>query len=143
MYQPETPCPPAYSIRTQLARFDAFRTELNQQRPHEAIEDETPASRYVPRLESSHVELATIEYPPGFNVRTVAASSRIRWKSALVTIGHALEASQSESRRWTGCTPAWRRASSRAHTAAALERCLGIVVMTCAVTTISRSLISS
>jgi transposase InsO family protein len=87
----ETLRPPAYSIRTQQARFDAFRTEFNQERPHEAIEDETPASRYTPSLREFPRRLASIEYPPGFNVRTVAANGRIRWKSALVTIGHALE----------------------------------------------------
>lgn len=44
----ETLRPPAYSIRAQRAGFDAFRTEFNQERPHEASEDETPASRYTP-----------------------------------------------------------------------------------------------
>lgn len=58
---------------------------------HEAIEDETPASRYTPSLREFPRRLATIEYPASFNVRTVAASGRIRWKSALITIGHALE----------------------------------------------------
>lgn len=32
-----------------------------------------------------------LEYPAHFNVRKVAASGRIRWKSAMVTIGHARE----------------------------------------------------
>ena len=34
---------------------------------------------------------SAIEYPSDFTVRRVAASGRIRWKSALVTIGRALE----------------------------------------------------
>gem|GEM_PF-4239669 len=37
------------------------------------------------------VATTTIEYPAHFTVRKVAASGRIRWRSALVTIGHALE----------------------------------------------------
>jgi len=87
----ETLCPPASCMRTQQARFDAFQTEFNQDRPHEGIDDETPASRYTPSPRAFPRRLTAIEYPTGFNVRRVAASGRIRWKSALVTIGHALE----------------------------------------------------
>ena len=100
----ETLRPPAYSIRAQQARFDAFRTEFNQERPHEAIEDDTPASRYTPSLRQFPRRIDTVEYPAGYKVRTVAAGGRIRWKSAHVTIGHALEASQSASKRCTACT---------------------------------------
>ena len=76
---------------TQQSRFDAFQLEFNQERPHEGIDDETPASRYVASEREFPRRLRAIEYPTTFNVRRVAASGRIRWKSALVTIGHALE----------------------------------------------------
>jgi hypothetical protein len=56
-----------------------------------SIRSETPASRYTPSLREFPHRLATIEYPAAFKVRTVAASGRIRWTSAVVTIGHALE----------------------------------------------------
>ena len=87
----ETLRPPASSMRTQQSRFDAFQREFNYERPHEGIEDETPASRYVRSERTFPRRLSPIEYPSGFTVRRVAASGRIRWKSALVTIGHALE----------------------------------------------------
>jgi hypothetical protein len=60
-------------------------------RPHEAIDNQTPASQYTPSARAFPRRLSTIEYPSGFDIRKVAASGRIRWKSALVTIGNALE----------------------------------------------------
>jgi transposase InsO family protein len=87
----ETLRPPASTARTQQTRFDAFQEEFNQERPHEGIDDETPASRYTTSEREFPRRLGTIEYPAHFTVRKVAASGRIRWKSALVTIGQALE----------------------------------------------------
>lgn len=87
----ETLRPPASSMRTQQMRFDAFQSEFNHERPHEGIDDKTPASRYTSSEREFPRRLSTIEYSSGFTVRRVAASGRIRWKSALVTSGHALE----------------------------------------------------
>ena len=87
----ETLRPPASNMRAQQTRFNAFQREFNQERPHEAIDDETPASRYTVSDREFPRRLLPIEYPSTFNVRRVAASGRIRWKSSLVTIGHALE----------------------------------------------------
>ena len=87
----ETLRPPSSSMRTQQSRFDAFQTEFNHERPHEGIGDETPASKYTASQREFPRRLATIEYPSGFSIRRVAATGRIRWKGALVTIGHTLE----------------------------------------------------
>jgi transposase InsO family protein len=87
----ETLRPPSSSMRTQQSRFNAFQREFNYERPHEGIDDETPASRYSPSEREFPCKLSTIDYPSGYSVRKVAASGRIRWKSAMVTIGHALE----------------------------------------------------
>lgn len=87
----ETLRPPALTARNQQARFDAFQVEFNQERPHEGIGDKTPASLYTASNREFPGRLRTIEYPSHYIVRKVAASGRIRWKSALVTIGHALE----------------------------------------------------
>ena len=38
--------PPAASGRAQQRRFNGFRTEYNEERPHEALDQDTPASRY-------------------------------------------------------------------------------------------------
>jgi len=88
----ETLRPPA---RTQQTRFDASQEEFDHERPHEGIDDETPASRDTPSAREFPRRLGSIEYPAHSTVRKVAASRRIRWKSALVTIGHALEGDSS------------------------------------------------
>ncbi len=44
----ETTCPSAKNHRRQQERFDAFRTEFNQERPHEALEMRTPSDVYAP-----------------------------------------------------------------------------------------------
>jgi len=44
----ETATPPAASLPAQQKRFDAFRTVYNNERPHEALGQQTPASLYAP-----------------------------------------------------------------------------------------------
>lgn len=87
----ETLRPPAATMRSQQARFDRFLAEYNEDRPHEAIENATPSTRYSPSTRSYPTRLPTLHYPSNFLTRKVAASGRIRWRSAMVTIGHALE----------------------------------------------------
>jgi transposase InsO family protein len=87
----ETVRPPAATLRSQQLRFDAFRREFNEERPHEAIENATPWSRYRPSSRAYSHRLPEVHYPEHVEKRKVAASGRIRWKGAMVTIGHALE----------------------------------------------------
>src|SRR5579863_5427068 len=87
----ETLRPPAATMRSQQARFDRFLAEYNEERPHEAIENATPSTRYTPSLRSYPSRIPALSYPAHYLTRKVAASGRIRWKSAMVTIGHALE----------------------------------------------------
>jgi len=96
----ETLRPPASTLRTQQARFDGFQAEYNDERPHEALGDVPPASRYVASSKAFPRRLAQIRYPDEFTIRKVAASGRIRWRSAMVTINHALEG------EWIGIEPA-------------------------------------
>src|SRR6185312_8502824 len=44
----ETARPAATTGRAQQRRFDAFRQRYNHERPHEALDDATPASRWHP-----------------------------------------------------------------------------------------------
>jgi putative transposase len=95
----ETLRPPAATARSQQSRFDAFQREFNHDRPHEAIDNDTPASRYKSSDRELPRRLPAIDYPSDFNVRKVAMSGRIRWRSAMVTISHALEG------EWIGIQP--------------------------------------
>jgi putative transposase len=87
----ETLRPPAGTFRKQQARFDGFRREYNEERPHESLADHPPSSLYVPSLREMPRRLEAPRYPELFQTRKVAASGRIRWNGAHVTINRALE----------------------------------------------------
>jgi putative transposase len=87
----ETLRPPAGTFRKQQARFDGFRREYNEERPHESLDDRPPSSLYVPSLRALPRRLDPPHYPEAFQTRKVAASGRIRWNGTLVQINHALE----------------------------------------------------
>jgi putative transposase len=54
--------------------FDAWRTIYNLQRPHAALDQEVPASRYRPSARSLPARLPQVEYDAGEIVRTVPTS---------------------------------------------------------------------
>jgi len=87
----ETLRPPASTFRKQQARFDAFRREYNEERPHESLDDRPPASIYAISPRAFPRRIAPPTYPNAFQTRKVTASGRIRWKGAHVQINHALE----------------------------------------------------
>ncbi len=62
----ETTRPPAATLRGQQRHFDRFRAEFNTERPHEALDQETPASRYTPSSRSHPARLPPIAYPAHF-----------------------------------------------------------------------------
>src|SRR6266568_3715289 len=78
--QQETMSPMAANRRAQQQRFEHFRREYNQQRPHEALGMRTPASCYrtSPRCYSARVPEP--EYPSHMHVRKVHAGGEIAWR---------------------------------------------------------------
>src|SRR3990172_2301822 len=64
----ETAKPPRSSFRAQQRAFDQFRKEYNEIRPHEALGQDVPASRYWPSLRPYPRQLPQIEYPEHFCV---------------------------------------------------------------------------
>jgi putative transposase len=82
----ETTRPPGASMRSQQKRFDTFRVEFNEQRPHEALEQRTPASVYQPSPRPMPSRLPPLEYPDRFEVRYVSANGGIRWNHAWVNV---------------------------------------------------------
>jgi hypothetical protein len=57
------------SFGAQQRAFDRFRTEYNEERPHEALGQEVPASLYRPSLRSYPRQLPEQEYPTHFDGR--------------------------------------------------------------------------
>ena len=76
--------------RQQLA-FDRFRWEYNEQRPHEALDDRTPASVYRPSPRPFPERLPPIEYPGHFQVRFVCNAGTFRVQRRLLFIANALK----------------------------------------------------
>ena len=83
--------PPSGNMSAQQVRFNRFRLEYNEDRPHEALGQDTPASQYSPSLRQLPRKLPEIEYPGHFEVRYVSANGGIRWKCAWVNVTTVLE----------------------------------------------------
>lgn len=87
----ETLKPPSLNIRRQQTRFDAFRTEYNEERPREGLGDQVPASLYAPSTRPFPRRLRSIEYPLEFLLRKVTSHGRIGWQGASISISRSLE----------------------------------------------------
>jgi transposase InsO family protein len=66
-----TQLPPAADVQAQQERFDAFRCEFNQERPHQALEMKTPGSLYVACEREMPERIAAPQYAGHCQVRRV------------------------------------------------------------------------
>ena len=78
--------PAAGSLAAQQRRFNSFRDEFNRDRPHEALDQQTPASCYAPSPREMPATLPALEYPDRFEVRYVSANGGIRWNRRWVNV---------------------------------------------------------
>lgn len=76
----ETARPPAATALAQQRRFIRLRAEYNQERPHEALHDQTPAMLYRPSRRSLPRRLPSLEYPGHAEVRFVSSNGCVSWK---------------------------------------------------------------
>jgi transposase InsO family protein len=86
----ETTRPPEADLAAQQQRFDAFRQEFNEVRPHEALQQVTPASVYTPSIQTLSAPKKLLDYPAHYEVRVVSTNSGIRWKNHWVSVSHVL-----------------------------------------------------
>ena len=86
----QTACPPASSAADQQARFDAFRTHYNDERPHEALGQRPPAELYAPSPRAMPDRIEDPWYDANHAVRRVRRSGEIMWKGELLFISQAL-----------------------------------------------------
>jgi putative transposase len=82
--------PPAPHAAAQQRRFARFCTEYNQDRPHEALGQQPPASRYQASRRPWPGRLPPLEYPAHLEVRRVAHNGCISWHNAPVFVAKAL-----------------------------------------------------
>ncbi|WP_430421526.1 helix-turn-helix domain-containing protein [Phenylobacterium sp.] len=86
----ETLSPPAADRKAQARRFAAFRAEYNHDRPHQALDQLTPARFYSPSPRPMPRRLPEPEYGSDLAVRKVRTTGEIKWRGELVQISHAL-----------------------------------------------------
>jgi hypothetical protein len=86
----QTTRPPAQSFKSQQKRFDDFRNEFNNERPHRALDGETPASCYRPSSRELPSKVPEPEYPAHFEVRWLANCGTFKWKKRQLFLSHTL-----------------------------------------------------
>jgi len=86
----DTTIPPAATRSAQQRRFNRFRSDFNEVRPHEALGQRTPASVYEPSARPFPTKLQPPDYPAHFEVRKVSHNGGIRWSCAWVNVSHLL-----------------------------------------------------
>ncbi len=82
--------PPARSLREQIARLQAFQRIYNEERPHQALANATPAEHYRPSPRHFDGFLREPEYADQLEVRRVRSNGEIKWQGRLVYINCAL-----------------------------------------------------
>jgi putative transposase len=82
--------PPGGNSPAQQRKFNIFRREYNEVRPHEALDMSTPAHLYRPSPRAMPDKLPAMEYPDRFEVRYVSANGGIRWHKQWVNVTSAL-----------------------------------------------------
>jgi len=103
--QEETASPPAANHRSQQRRFDDFRRMFNEERPHEALGQVTPASVYQPKTRAWSGRLRSPEYAQGTEVRLVRQNGEIKWQGGCVYLsttlrGEPVGLSEIDDGRW-------------------------------------------
>jgi putative transposase len=83
--------PPQGAPGAQQRRFNAFREEYNEERPHSALGGQPPASRYTPSPRPYPERLPAIEYPGHFLIKRVTNAGTFRFKHRLLFIANALK----------------------------------------------------
>ena len=86
----ETASPPAPDLRRQIERFRDFQRVYNFERPHAALDHDTPAEHYRPAARAWDGVLREPPCPDDAERRRVRRSGEIKWKGSLIYINQAL-----------------------------------------------------
>ncbi len=82
--------PPAANALIQQRRFDVFRRDYNADRPHEALEQRTPASLYRPSPRVYPEHLPEMNYSSYIHPHRVCHNGLIYWRTCRIYIGYLL-----------------------------------------------------
>jgi putative transposase len=86
----ETARPPAPNCAAQQQRFRRFVREYNEDRPHEALDNEPPTIRYEASRRPLPRHLPPLEYPGHMEPRRVGTCGTISWAGAPLFLATAL-----------------------------------------------------
>ena len=86
----ETALPPQATVRAQQGAFDRFRREYNEERPHEALGQEVPATVYTPSPRPYPERVPDPGYAADQQVRRVRQNGEIKWQGQLLFVSECL-----------------------------------------------------
>jgi len=86
----DTAKPVARSLREQLERLRVFQNVYNEERPHAALDNDTPAERYTLSSRRFDGVLREPDYGPDQVVRRVRQNGEIKWSGNTIYINQAL-----------------------------------------------------
>jgi transposase InsO family protein len=86
----ETARPPAPNCGAQQQRFRRFVREYNEERPHEALDNQPPATRYAPSRRALPARVPSVHYPGHMDVRRVASNGDVSWAGERLFVTTAL-----------------------------------------------------
>ncbi|MBC7284682.1 integrase core domain-containing protein [Hoeflea sp.] len=88
----EAMTPPEKSQAEQQRRFDLYRQDYNEERPHEALGQQVPGRFFHKSQRVMPARIPEPDYPAEAKVRRVRSNGEIKWKGSLVFISTAIRA---------------------------------------------------
>lgn len=82
--------PPSRSFASQQARFDRWRGEFNERRPHEALGNTPPATHYTPSSRPLPRRVPPFDYAPHVELRRVESNGTIGLHNERVFLSEVL-----------------------------------------------------
>lgn len=86
----ETAMPAKPNLVAQQRRFNGWRHEFNEVRPHEYLDNDTPSQHWEPSPRPLPAKLPKPEYPSRFEKRLVSKAGTFRLKNHQIFISHLL-----------------------------------------------------
>jgi transposase InsO family protein len=86
----DTASPPARNLREQLERLRSFQRLYNEERPHQALGNDTPAEHYAVSPRRFDGVLRAPNYSADHEIRYVRHNGEIRWQGDTIYISEAL-----------------------------------------------------
>jgi len=81
--------PPSVNAQAQQQRFDRWRKEFNEERPHEALGMRTPAEVYQPSARRMDERIKVRLYDLGTETKRVSEAGYVTWRGSPCYVGES------------------------------------------------------